>query len=910
MQNVSETWRALAATGTARLETVAVIAGREYTAIFAPTIRRGLMQDGLGVGNAVAASCQLSVRTEDAIPRAATVVVKTRLTDGDRVSERRPAGTFFVSHRNRNAVTGLVELECYDAMLKANALFPEEGAWPRSMAQVAVDIARAMGLEMDLRTELRTGDDFRILAPRQGWTMRDVLGDIASAHGGNWIVTPENRLRLVPLETADPTSAHDVVGVLGGVFAGAEQAVTGIRVTGQDEERLIGTEDGLVIDIASPWLTEGGLVWLAGRLIGVRYQPFALDSAIYDPALELGDAVRSKADVVSVLCVEAARLGLAFRGDISAPEPSELADEYPYVGTADRLKQLRGQVEALEEAAIVGVDVEYAENRSPQTAPTTGWTTTAPQWRAGYYIWQRTGTTVSNGEIVYSTATCISGRDGQDGAPGAAGPQGPRGETGATGPQGETGAVGPQGPQGQAGEAGVGVGAIVEEYYISNSDTAQTGGSWSREQPAWASGKHIWTRSKVTWTDGSVTTTEPVLAKAINGANSAANAASTTANAASATANAASTTANAASATANGASAAVTALDRALDQQGVFNRLTNNGQTQGIYLKDGKLYINGTYIDTGTLCADLIRTGVISDETGTNYWVLDGNNSEFVTKKGKIGDFQIESGSLQYGSQAVGGTGAYIGRNGISYNVTADGNLIKTEIFAQGIRFYWNNVLKSVLYLHTNGLTLRCYDEDGASTYPFQVYLESEYTASRSINLRYPVRCHESLVVDGDMDEKRNALIRGNLTAYGTMTVYGTKSRQVSTGQYSDRLLYCYETPSPLFGDVGEGVIAEDGRCHVWLDAVFAQTIAQGQYQVFLQAYGAGECRVTERGAGCFIVEGTPGLRFGWELKARQRDFDQRRLDAPIGDARGDGTDYGAMALAHIDNLHSGRMEA
>lgn len=36
-------------------------------------------------------------------------------------------------------------------------------------------------------------------------------------------------------------------------------------------------------------------------------------------------------------------------------------------------------------------------------------------------------------------------------------------------------------------------------------------------------------------------------------------------------------------------------------QQTIFNKLTNNGQTQGIYLKNGKLYINGTYIQTGTI---------------------------------------------------------------------------------------------------------------------------------------------------------------------------------------------------------------------------------------------------------------------------------------------------------------------
>lgn len=38
-----------------------------------------------------------------------------------------------------------------------------------------------------------------------------------------------------------------------------------------------------------------------------------------------------------------------------------------------------------------------------------------------------------------------------------------------------------------------------------------------------------------------------------------------------------------------------------LTQQNVFNALTNNGQTQGIYLQNGKLYLNATYLATGVL---------------------------------------------------------------------------------------------------------------------------------------------------------------------------------------------------------------------------------------------------------------------------------------------------------------------
>ena len=67
--------------------------------------------------------------------------------------------------------------------------------------------------------------------------------------------------------------------------------------------------------------------------------------------------------------------------------------------------------------AITDVDVEYAQNQSRTTAPTTGWSTTAPSWREGYYIWQRTATT-NDGGTVYSQPTCISGSDGQRGEPG------------------------------------------------------------------------------------------------------------------------------------------------------------------------------------------------------------------------------------------------------------------------------------------------------------------------------------------------------------------------------------------------------------------------------------------------------------------------------------------------------------
>lgn len=47
-------------------------------------------------------------------------------------------------------------------------------------------------------------------------------------------------------------------------------------------------------------------------------------------------------------------------------------------------------------------------------------------------------------------------------------------------------------------------------------------------------------------------------------------------------------------------------LNDSLTQKSVFNALTNNGQTQGIYLSGGKIYINASYIKSGEIDSDMI----------------------------------------------------------------------------------------------------------------------------------------------------------------------------------------------------------------------------------------------------------------------------------------------------------------
>lgn len=131
----------------------------------------------------------------------------------------------------------------------------------------------------------------------------------------------------------------------------------------------------------------------------------------------------------------------------------------------------------------------------------------------------------------------------------------------------------------------------------------------------------------------------------------------------------------------------------------------------------------------------------------------------------------------------------------------------------------------------------------------------------------------------GNLQIKKSNTEYTNITATG-LSCTGTKNRIVNTPDYNDRLLYCYETPSPMFGDVGAARIDNTGKCLIFIDEKFSQTIdLQYRYDVFLTKYGPGDCYVSERTPSYFVVEGTKNLKFAWEIKSIQRDYENLRLE-------------------------------
>lgn len=167
------------------------------------SVENGLYEE-FGIGNASCAKLTLTL-IADNIPRAAKIQRFVRLVNEDQVSEWLPAGVFFT---NRRAVEDDVwTIEAFDVMRKAEQSWePDQSLeFPMKMSE-AVDIfCRIMGCELDERTQINPyyTIDYPASDPDsetgEYYTIRQELQWIAAAHAGNWIVTAEGKLLLVPI---------------------------------------------------------------------------------------------------------------------------------------------------------------------------------------------------------------------------------------------------------------------------------------------------------------------------------------------------------------------------------------------------------------------------------------------------------------------------------------------------------------------------------------------------------------------------------------------------------------------------------------------------------------------------------------------------------------------------------------
>ena len=308
----------------------------------------------------------------------------------------------------------------------------------------------------------------------------------------------------------------------------------------------------------------------------------------------------------------------------------------------------------------------------------------------------------------------------------------------------------------------------------------------------------------------------------------------------------------------------------ALTHEDIFNLLTNDGAWQGIYRgSDGKLYINFTYARGGTL-----NLGGKANTYGNGQMhVYDANDNEIVdiNTKGIVVTHYISG----------------MGEKPISYVC------ITPDVFGG-------------IYLSENK------DGTGACAIlsPDEIVLKNN--SSGPITVQTDITMHmtdESLYL-GSVSKykfhfgKEQSSFFPPVTIGGSLSVAGTKNRIIDTENYDTRKQYCYETASPYFGDIGSGCTDNTGKCYIDIDDIFSETVNIGvEYQVFLQKEGQGDIWVEEKTDSYFVVKGTENLKFSWEIKAIQKDYEFERLEKFDNSEKEKVIDYEKEYMEEINDL-------
>lgn len=281
----------------------------------------------------------------------------------------------------------------------------------------------------------------------------------------------------------------------------------------------------------------------------------------------------------------------------------------------------------------------------------------------------------------------------------------------------------------------------------------------------------------------------------------------------------------------------------AVSSEHVLNLLTDNGAKQGIYMYNNNLYVNGQFIKALSIAADALKAGAVT------------------TKKLDAKAVTAEKMSVQE-LAAVGATIAGFIISSDRIKRTLSGNTL--DIFAGN---EYNP--PSLLSQNSTGDFVKYSGNGVQSSTPASLTLVLGDTTSKNG------------WTSGAKHYLGRTQFNEEVKVVGNFSVTGTKSVIAKTENYGNQLFYCYETPTPTLGDFGGGVIGKDGMAIISIDDIFQESTETAiEYYVFLQNEGEGQSWVSEKSDTYFVVKGTPGLRFAWELKAKQKNKEYIRFNA------------------------------
>lgn len=187
--------------------------GFQGSQIFSLSVeRRVFASEQPGVGACISSELKLRMlRPVGEIPRMALVAPFVRVTNGTDYSEWIPQGKYFIDTReysqNDDGLPTLT-IHAYDAILMSEQDYPSTThAWPMVDTAVVQEIAEALGVGVDPRTWDVMTENYMISAPA-GYSMREVLGNVAASYCGNFIANYDGDLLLVIIDSYPPETNY------------------------------------------------------------------------------------------------------------------------------------------------------------------------------------------------------------------------------------------------------------------------------------------------------------------------------------------------------------------------------------------------------------------------------------------------------------------------------------------------------------------------------------------------------------------------------------------------------------------------------------------------------------------------------------------------------------------------------
>lgn len=217
MLTTSAVYKQIMRSGEYHIEWKALIGGTEYLSdslISCRTQKEVIGSSENLIGNCVCGQIDISLLRPSISPaKMAEIQIFIRLvsdTGDDAVSEWLKKGIYYISSRKEDTEEDGIDvlyIHGYDAMLKTEqpaCSNGDQGYWPKIDIDALEYIADQIGVTLDSRTESIINRNYIIPYPgygEDGYSLRELLGFIASMYAGNAIITDEGKLRIICLNT-------------------------------------------------------------------------------------------------------------------------------------------------------------------------------------------------------------------------------------------------------------------------------------------------------------------------------------------------------------------------------------------------------------------------------------------------------------------------------------------------------------------------------------------------------------------------------------------------------------------------------------------------------------------------------------------------------------------------------------